>query len=389
MGLDGVRGLAILLVMAIHFVGDATPHSTLERAVVKAAGYGLLGVDLFFVLSGFLITGLLLEARGEAGYFQNFYARRTLRIFPLYYFVLGVLFVVLPRLTTPSSLLETAREHQVWLWTYTSNFYLAKTSSWASLSYVSHFWSLSIEEHFYLLWPMLVAWCEPRMLERVCVGAIVGAVLLRLVLTAAGVSELSISVLTPCRLDTLSTGALLALLARRGDDWRTQLVESSGRWVLLLGAVIVVLSGFGVVTRLWLPALHQIRGTLFALFFGAMTLTSLQPVTRFWGRVFASRTLRFFGKYSYGLYVYHGLFTWLLIDLQADQRLEAWLGSPRLVLIARAVLGTSCSVLVAVCSYELFEKRFLALKRYFAGPDQPILGVAEPTGLTTPPARTQ
>src|SRR5262252_6491054 len=133
-GLDGVRGLAILMVMAIHFVGDSTAHTFAQRLVVKAAGFGLLGVDLFFVLSGFLITGLLLEAKGSPHFFRNFYARRTLRIFPLYYFVLAALFLILPQLTTLTPALEQARSHQAWLWSYTANFYIAAKSSWEVLS---------------------------------------------------------------------------------------------------------------------------------------------------------------------------------------------------------------------------------------------------------------
>src|SRR3954471_24953128 len=167
-GLDGVRGVAILLVMAIHFVGDATAYTRLQALVVKAAGYGLLGVDLFFVLSGLLITGLLLDAKGQTHYFRNFYARRTLRIFPLYYFVLAILFLVLPRLWPLTPLMEDARAHQGWLWTYTANFYIAARSSWAALTYVTHFWSLAIEEHFYLLWPLVVFCFRRQILERIC-----------------------------------------------------------------------------------------------------------------------------------------------------------------------------------------------------------------------------
>jgi len=94
--LDGVRGLAILMVLLLHFVGQTTATSRYEAAVNWVLSYGLLGVDLFFVLSGFLITGILYDARDQAGYFRRFYMRRALRIFPLYYGVLAVVFFVLP-----------------------------------------------------------------------------------------------------------------------------------------------------------------------------------------------------------------------------------------------------------------------------------------------------
>src|SRR5215470_15487207 len=135
-GLDGVRGLAILLVLAVHFVGNATPVSFGERIAVKLGNYGVLGVDLFFVLSGFLITGLLLDSKGRPRYFRNFYARRTLRIFPLYYAVLAILFLVLPLVVALPAPLEDARRHQIWLWTYTANFYIASKASWWALTYV-------------------------------------------------------------------------------------------------------------------------------------------------------------------------------------------------------------------------------------------------------------
>src|SRR3954469_3281007 len=114
-GLDGLRGVAILLVMAVHFVGGATPHTGAERLAVKVGSFGVLGVDLFFVLSGFLITGLLLDAKGAPHYFRNFYARRTLRIFPLYYAVLAAFFLIAPLFTTLTPLMEEARHKQGWL----------------------------------------------------------------------------------------------------------------------------------------------------------------------------------------------------------------------------------------------------------------------------------
>jgi hypothetical protein len=123
--LDGVRGVAIVMVLCVHFIGDAPAYTALGRAMVKLANYGIWGVDLFFVLSGFLITGLLYDSKKSAHYFRDFYVRRTLRIFPLYYAVLALLFIGLPALRTPYPPRWPSLRHQMWLWLYASNFYLA------------------------------------------------------------------------------------------------------------------------------------------------------------------------------------------------------------------------------------------------------------------------
>jgi len=364
-GLDGVRGIAILAVMALHFVGDATPTNVAEKVIVKLAGYGLLGVDLFFVLSGFLITGLLLDAKGKPAFFKNFYARRTLRIFPLYYAVLAVAFLVLPLFTTLPPALEDARTHQAWLWTYTSNFYLAAQDSWA-LGYLSHFWSLAIEEHYYLVWPLVVYLSRRETLERICLGIIVGGLGLRIALALGGMSALSISVLTPARVDTLCVGAFLAAVIRRDagpEPWLRRALPWAGGFFV----AIVALSLWTSRTGVGLPVLHQVRNSLYAYFFGAFTLLSvrLPGLPSRTAGFFENRALMKTGTYAYGLYVYHGILNYQLHVWDADARLTALLGSHPLGLAVKVVLAVAVSFLVSVVSYELFEKRFLALKRHF------------------------
>jgi hypothetical protein len=241
--LDGVRGAAIAMVMALHFVNNGiTPTNLLERAAVKVTNYGLWGVDLFFVLSGFLITGILVESKNARGYFRNFFVRRALRIFPLYY---GTLLILLALASTASlvalepELLEL-RDLSPWLWPYLTNVYLGPHTDF-SIPYVSHFWSLAIEEHFYLVWPFAIWFLPHRAAMRACVVLGAVALLLRIAFATFAPDQLYASVLTPTRIDSLCAGAWFALAARDGfplPTGRAALVA----WVA--GGTIVLLSAW-------------------------------------------------------------------------------------------------------------------------------------------------
>jgi peptidoglycan/LPS O-acetylase OafA/YrhL len=229
--LDGVRGLAVLAVMLCHFVWFAPLTSTYEipdkfsKLGVELLRTGRYGVDLFFVLSGFLITGILFDAKSDKHYFRNFYARRTLRIFPLYYAVLLLMFVVLPMFMGP----RTAGEQQIvqnqgWLWLYLSNMKSAFVGPefWQQdRIWMGHFWSLAIEEQFYLVWPLVILLLSRRAAMIACVAMIAGAPLLRIGLflwlqppagsDATPVGLFAAIYFTLSKVDTLALGALLAL----------------------------------------------------------------------------------------------------------------------------------------------------------------------------------
>lgn len=166
--LDGVHGVAILLVIWFHLVQMFPEfHAMLGPLVVRTATLGQTGVDLFFVLSGFLITGILLDTRQHPHYFRNFFARRTLRIFPLYFVALAILLQFDRQWVT--ELPARLEASQLWMWTYLSN--IPPSYGPTSVRFV-HFWSLAVEEQFYLVWPLVVWFAGHRYIRHVCLACV-------------------------------------------------------------------------------------------------------------------------------------------------------------------------------------------------------------------------
>jgi len=385
--LDGLRGLAVLLVMQLHFWGVAfgfagrSPTLAIDRWAARVFGVGWSGVDLFFVLSGFLITGILYDAKRSNAYFRNFYARRFLRIFPLYYGFLAFSLLILPnfgRLAGPAGV-DQLRNTQVWYWTYTVNFgsSLNQVHPDLPLGY-GQFWSLAIEEQFYLLWPLVVLLLSRRALINVCAALVVGALAVRVfLLEPAGASFANFNaanVLLPARVDTLAFGALLALAVRGREGvarFRPGASFAAGGAFAVLATLFITHNGLSGFDR----DVQTIGFSALALFYAALLLFAVtsEPGEMF-HRIFAHPSLTFLGRYSYAIYVFHLLIAFeFAVELGRRGQVHTVFGSQIPMNILVSLACTVISVTAAWLSWHLFEKQFLKLKRFvpYGRPAQP------------------
>lgn len=319
--LDGVRAIAALMVMLFHAAQAGLPIHGLIN-------FGQTGVDLFFVLSGFLITSILLNNRQrDWGEVKIFYARRSLRIFPLYF---GYLFLLLI-IGYPTS----------WpYWVYLQNFYNALS---IHISGPMHFWSLAVEEHFYLIWPFLVLFAPRRILVSTLWGMVIGAAILRYYLSLHGVQ---VFYLTFTRIDGLAAGALIAILDRR--------IRSINPRLLMLGflacaALLFMVSRVGQGKNLaWFVASkYSIVTGMYSLFIAWILTVSDSKICA----VLRWHPLRFVGRVSYGLYVFHPI-----IFIFVFAHIPNW--NPTL----KGLCGFSAALLVATVSWYVYERPFIQLK---------------------------
>jgi peptidoglycan/LPS O-acetylase OafA/YrhL len=334
--LDAVRGIAILVVI-FHNSFWKFPSLPLQSLFA----YGWMGVDLFFVLSGFLITGILVDTEQSEGYFKNFYARRCLRTWPLYYVVLLLMFVIVPFVRPALASVVMARSSPWWAYPFfLQNFLVDHSTSAAGPLGVT--WSVAIEEQFYVVWAVVVRCCSRVQLLFISGAAICLSPALRLYLSLHHVDIYS-NVF--CRLDGLMAGGLLALAVRSNGFLPSRFLNAA--WLFFFTAAPLA----------FVAETFQARWITFSL--TAVTSASFVYLALFethkWFRVvLTNRWLIYTGTISYGLYLLHKIPFDLIQLLHMDKHPAlAW------------VSGLAASYAIAILSWNLLEKPFLSLKNLF------------------------
>lgn len=344
--LDGVRALLIFLVIAEHW-GSGLPR--LLRKIVFSFDLGGLGVESFFVLSGFLITSILLRnkisGRSISVNLKNFYYRRILRIFPPYYFTLLLLFFFLPN----------SRGELPWHAMYLSNVYVLKFGH--PPIYAGHFWSLAVEEQFYLIWPIVIMITPTRLLKQVVVGFCLIGPVSRLIIYLIGLQGWPTVSLLPTSMDLLCFGSLLACIREEVGLKKFSIYISKSKWVALISVAIYLFIYF------YADELIRIivSRTLVAFFAGFLIASAAQGYNGMVGIVFGNKVVVWVGMVSYGIYIYHifipKIYLTILNFLSMDKNIYG---------IYYIRFPAMCFIMIVLVSlsYYIIEQPIRLLKKY-------------------------
>lgn len=379
--LDGIRGLAILLVMAHHATQLLPKGGFIPTAITTLLRYGWCGVDLFFTLSGFLITHLLLQTVGAKNYFSGFYVRRILRIFPLYYLVLTTILLV-ASVIKPLAIVTPLPADRKLYFLYLTNWLFLWKGRWQA-NMIGHFWSLAVEEQFYLVWPLCVLVFSRGRLIKVAVFLSLLAPLIRLYWISQTGPGPAIALATVTRMDSLLWGAVAAIL------YLNTHVRRHPRLPVLVGCAALAIFAVGLLPFGFdsdrAAAFYQGSGySLLAVGFSSLVLyaATTDQSRNLLQSIFRNRILTNFGRYSYGMYVYH---VPVIFVFQAV--LVAFVPAPLVQSAWFAYSALGCFVglnfVIAKVSYEEFESHFLSLKKYF------VAKFEEPERLSTSPVAAE
>jgi peptidoglycan/LPS O-acetylase OafA/YrhL len=305
--IDGLRALAILLVISFHYINNQLTgaSSKIAKFFYFITSFGWAGVDLFFVLSGFLIGTILITNRQKDNYFSTFYIRRFVRIIPNYYLLI-VVFIIISQISIFSTDYFVAGNKTIPTWSYffmVHNLYMAALHNMGN-SAMSVTWSIGIEEQFYLIIPFIIYYLKPKLLPFLLVCFIILANIFRFFHPVLPTEHFSIAayVLLPCRMDAISFGVLIAWINCNYN--LTDLVNKYFFKIIALMLSIVILCGLLVFLY---KDIGIIRNSLFALFFACAIVVGLAKPQSLYGNFLGNKLLNWIGKISYSLYLFHYL----------------------------------------------------------------------------------
>ena len=376
--LDGLRGIAIGLVLLHHYIFQLHPPMPdwLSAVLLPIAELGWSGVDLFFVLSGFLIGGILVDARASPNYYRTFYVRRSFRILPLYSLLVFIGFLLVELGSHGGAAMKGVSLNPApwrYYFTFTQNFYFAQHTD--IINYLQITWSLAVEEQFYLTLPLLVRKIDENKLLGVVIGMAIFFGVLRTALYWSGsINPMQAYVLPFCRFDSLFIGVACALLQRRPavQSW----LEKHPR--LLIGAVLASASVFFFMDhRLWTKNifLHTAGFSIIAIFYACVMMLVLIQPTGVLARALTYKPLMQLGIISYCVYLIHGS-----VLVLADKLLRLVLNLSDVELWLAIVIGAVMTILVALASWKVFELRMIGLGHKFTYEGKKTLQPATSSG---------
>lgn len=362
LALDGLRGIAVLAVLVVHYSRTLPVDGTVSRALRSLSSYGWSGVDLFFVLSGFLIGGILFDTRTRSGWWWNFTVRRSLRILPLYYLALlgYCIYWYFSAVFWPSAGGGSYGDALTSSAVFLQNFhFVAMGDTFSGFdSLIFHFWSLAVEQQFYLLLPVVMLVRGTGTVRWVISSLVVIAILYRAWLVRDGVPDRAAYILLPARMDALLLGCLVAWELRfaKGHPSARQL---AGLMAAVFAVTVVVILWSGTTNPFTVPmqiAGCSLNAVLFAL---VIYFVSLPQIAEGWlHRLLKLKILADLGKVSYGVYITHMLFLHFGYEVVMEGRPAANLGTAALAIGAMFAV----TLIVASLSYRFFETPFLKLK---------------------------
>jgi peptidoglycan/LPS O-acetylase OafA/YrhL len=350
--LDGLRGIAIILVVFFHNFGFTNYFF-----------FGWLGVDLFFVLSGFLITDILIRGIGTKNFLRSFYIKRVLRIFPIYFLLLIIFLIVIPNLPSYDGSLKYYTDNQIWLWTYLQNWlYIFKPIEKSNV--LLHLWSLAVEEQYYIIWPFVILlFRNLKILLALSVLLLLSIFILRIVVWNQHMEGFQyFSWYSFTRIDGLCLGSILALLKFISPKFIT---NNTPYIVLTVAAASFIFYFINKNNEYSFPYLPLVGYSTFGILFMIIVYEAATHNRNLITILLSFAPLRFIGKISYGFYIFHWpVYKWLYPELTEYFKTFSFASKITPNILAASV-ATVAGFLISVLSFYSFEIRFLKLKKYF------------------------